>query len=48
MQFVAPGRRYSAKMETAVKNRSCPLFSSFVGFFLSHESFNFLGKQTAN
>ena len=48
MQFVAPRRRYSAKMETPFKKLQGLLFSSFVGFFLSHESFNFLGKQTAN
>jgi hypothetical protein len=48
MQFVAPGRRYSAKMETAFKKRQRLLFSPFVGFFLSYESFNFLRKQTAN
>ena len=35
-------------METTFKKRQCLLFSEFVGFFLSHESFNFLGQQSAN
>src|SRR5215469_15554818 len=48
MQFVAPGRRYSAKMEAAFKNRQCLPFSAFVGFFRSHQSFNFLRQQAAD
>src|SRR5215472_9940526 len=48
MQLIAPGRCNSAEMETAFKKRPCLPLSAFVGFVLSHESFNFLSKQTAN